>query len=278
MFGVLRELTGSEVEPPDGGAPQLSFALAGKVELPADDKLVLLRELSERRRVELVQELLEVRGPDGSARAAGRRARVDERQGRPRVGSRERARAGAESAWGPAVRWPRGRDDGSEARRAPPSGGLRGVRRAREREAGRVPRFGRVDAEAAAGARHDARVLRALVRQRPPRRLPARRARDDRLRDGARQGRGLRERAVRARGDLHAQRDRGAQPRGVCLGPRQPRPRRRGRRHRSRAPLELRPVAVRRGPHGGVVQGDPDRRVRRAATRRARRDRARGDA
>jgi Lon protease-like protein len=60
MFGVLRELTGSEVEPPDSGAPQLSFALAGKVELPADDKLALLRELSERRRVELVQELLEV--------------------------------------------------------------------------------------------------------------------------------------------------------------------------------------------------------------------------
>ena len=59
MFGVLRELTGSEVEPPDSATPQLSFALAGKVELPADDKLALLRELSERRRVELVQELLE---------------------------------------------------------------------------------------------------------------------------------------------------------------------------------------------------------------------------
>ena len=60
MFGRLRELTGSEVEPPDSGTPQLSFALAGKVELPSDDKLALLRELSERRRVELVQELLEV--------------------------------------------------------------------------------------------------------------------------------------------------------------------------------------------------------------------------
>jgi Lon protease-like protein len=59
MFGVLRELTGSEVEPPDRQTPQLSYALAGKVELPTDDKLVLLRELSERRRVELVQELLE---------------------------------------------------------------------------------------------------------------------------------------------------------------------------------------------------------------------------
>ena len=59
MFGVLRDLTGSEVELPDPGLPQLSFALAGKVELPHDDKLVLLRELSERRRIELVQELLE---------------------------------------------------------------------------------------------------------------------------------------------------------------------------------------------------------------------------
>jgi Lon protease-like protein len=59
IFGVLRELTESEVEVPDPALPQLSFALAGKVELPHDDKLVLLREVSERRRIELVQELLE---------------------------------------------------------------------------------------------------------------------------------------------------------------------------------------------------------------------------
>jgi len=59
IFAVLRELTGSEVEVPDPALPQLSFALAGKVELPHDDKLVLLREVSERRRIELVQELLE---------------------------------------------------------------------------------------------------------------------------------------------------------------------------------------------------------------------------
>ena len=59
MFGVLRDVTGSEVELPDPGSPQLSFALAGKVELAAGEKLVLLRELSERRRIELVQELLE---------------------------------------------------------------------------------------------------------------------------------------------------------------------------------------------------------------------------
>ena len=59
MFGVLRDVTGSEVELPDPGSPQLSFALAGKVELAAGEKLMLLRELSERRRIELVQELLE---------------------------------------------------------------------------------------------------------------------------------------------------------------------------------------------------------------------------
>ena len=59
IFGVLRELTGSGVEPPDPVSPQLSFALAAKVELPSDDKLRLLREVSEPRRLELVQELLE---------------------------------------------------------------------------------------------------------------------------------------------------------------------------------------------------------------------------
>jgi Lon protease-like protein len=59
VFGILRDVTGSDVELPDPGSPQLSFALAGKVELAAGEKLMLLRELSERRRIELVQELLE---------------------------------------------------------------------------------------------------------------------------------------------------------------------------------------------------------------------------
>jgi ATP-dependent Lon protease len=58
LFGRLRELTGSEVEVPEGDAPQLSFALAGKVELPVGDKLELLRVVSERRRIEIVQDLL----------------------------------------------------------------------------------------------------------------------------------------------------------------------------------------------------------------------------
>ncbi len=58
LFGILRELTESQVEVPGRHTPQLSFALAGKVELPADDKLGLLGETSERLRMELVQELL----------------------------------------------------------------------------------------------------------------------------------------------------------------------------------------------------------------------------
>ena len=58
LFGVLREVTESEVDVPDRVVPHLSFALAGKVELPMDDKLGLLGETSERVRMELVQELL----------------------------------------------------------------------------------------------------------------------------------------------------------------------------------------------------------------------------
>lgn len=58
LFGLLREVTASEVDAPERELSQLSFALAGKVELPADDKLGLLAETSERLRIELVQELL----------------------------------------------------------------------------------------------------------------------------------------------------------------------------------------------------------------------------
>ena len=46
------------MDAPDRGDSQLSFALAGKVELPSDEKLALLAETSERVRIELVQELL----------------------------------------------------------------------------------------------------------------------------------------------------------------------------------------------------------------------------
>jgi Lon protease-like protein len=58
LFGLLREVTSSDVDPPDAGMTQLSYALAGKVELPADAKLSLLGETSERARMELVQDLL----------------------------------------------------------------------------------------------------------------------------------------------------------------------------------------------------------------------------
>ena len=58
LFGALREVTESDVDIPADDAPQLSFALAAKVELPADDKLALLAETSERVRMEQVQELL----------------------------------------------------------------------------------------------------------------------------------------------------------------------------------------------------------------------------
>jgi Lon protease-like protein len=59
LFGVLREVTESEVDAPESGVPQLSFVLAGKVELPSEVKLELLREVSERRRIDRVQDLLE---------------------------------------------------------------------------------------------------------------------------------------------------------------------------------------------------------------------------
>jgi Lon protease-like protein len=59
VFGMLRDVTASDVEPPDPASPQLSYELAGKVELAPGEKLALLREVSERRRMELVQQLLE---------------------------------------------------------------------------------------------------------------------------------------------------------------------------------------------------------------------------
>jgi Lon protease-like protein len=74
LFANLRELTGSEVEIPDAGMPQLSFALAARVELAAPVKLELLAELSERVRLERVCELLE-----SAAVTVERRRRAAER-------------------------------------------------------------------------------------------------------------------------------------------------------------------------------------------------------
>lgn len=59
LFDRLRELTGSDLDVPDPGTAQLSFVLAGLVELAPDDKLQLLRDVSERSRMSRVCELLE---------------------------------------------------------------------------------------------------------------------------------------------------------------------------------------------------------------------------
>jgi Lon protease-like protein len=59
LFDSLREVTGSDVDVPGADAAQLSFVLAGRVEFPPDDKLQLLRDVSERRRMDLVCSLLE---------------------------------------------------------------------------------------------------------------------------------------------------------------------------------------------------------------------------
>ncbi len=69
LFERLRELTGSEVDVPEDDAAQLSFVLAGRVELPPEDKLRLLRDVSERSRLDHVGDLLE------NALAAARRVR-----------------------------------------------------------------------------------------------------------------------------------------------------------------------------------------------------------
>ena len=58
-FGALRDLTGSDVDVPEASRRDLSFALAAKVELPPAEKLALLRERSERRRMDMVVELLD---------------------------------------------------------------------------------------------------------------------------------------------------------------------------------------------------------------------------
>jgi ATP-dependent Lon protease len=58
LFEHLRELTVSEVEAPAGDSPQLSYALASRVELEPEIKQGLLQATSERVRLERVSELL----------------------------------------------------------------------------------------------------------------------------------------------------------------------------------------------------------------------------
>lgn len=59
QFARLREITGSDVDPPPADEPPLSYALAGRVELPTDAKLKLLVDVSERRRMSQVCELFD---------------------------------------------------------------------------------------------------------------------------------------------------------------------------------------------------------------------------
>jgi Lon protease-like protein len=59
LFDRLRRLTSSDLERPDPEQEQLSFAIAGHVELAPGLKLDLLAKVSERTRLELVCDILE---------------------------------------------------------------------------------------------------------------------------------------------------------------------------------------------------------------------------
>lgn len=59
LFDRLRELTRSDVEVPEADAPQLSYALAARVEFAPGDKLELLTDVSERSRLAHLCDLLE---------------------------------------------------------------------------------------------------------------------------------------------------------------------------------------------------------------------------
>ena len=97
-------------------------------------------------------------------------------------------------------------------------------------------------ADAAAGHRRDGRLLRAPSRHRAPQRLRPRGGGDRAVRGRPRPHRGVHELAGGVH-DLHEERDRGAEPRRVLVGPGQPRRGRHRRRHAARASLELRALA-----------------------------------
>ena len=97
------------------------------------------------------------------------------------------------------------------------------------------------------------------------------------LRGRAREGAGLHQRGLHARGRLHAQRDRGAEPRRLRLGPRQPRPRRRRRRRPSSSTTRTScPGSRSRSAPARAFRPIPIDGTWRAAARRARRDREAG--
>jgi Lon protease-like protein len=59
LFAKLVELTGTEIETPDPATPQLSYAVAARFEFVPSLKQELLEEVSERRRLRRLCELLE---------------------------------------------------------------------------------------------------------------------------------------------------------------------------------------------------------------------------
>ena len=189
------------------------------------------------------------RGDGRRARARDRRARPRQRQGRsPRRDTYDGAMAVTAAR---------------EARRRSACAPTSPTSRSSQRQAGRVPRLGRVDPEAAPGARRDAGLLRA------PR---------TRTCTAASTGSpSARPRATRARARRCARSSTRPSAREVVFtrsateginlvayawGLDEPRPRRRRRDHRARAPLELRPLAVRRQPHRRELPAHPDRRRR----------------
>ena len=127
----------------------------------------------------------------------------------------------------------------------------------------RLPRLGRVVAEAAPGARRDgsattrrryANVHRSVYQHRRPRPPSATR------RPGSRSRRFI-SAPQRARGRVHQERHRGAQPRRLLVGPGQPARGRRRRAHPDGAPRQHRAVADagRRARHRAAL-GPPHRR------------------
>lgn len=60
LFSRLAELTESDIDPPDPGTPELSFAVAGRFELSPELKQELLAESSERIRLARLCELLAI--------------------------------------------------------------------------------------------------------------------------------------------------------------------------------------------------------------------------
>jgi Lon protease-like protein len=82
LFEQLRDLTASTVEVPPAETEQLSFVLAGRVELAPEVKLELLEEVSERVRLERLCEILDevataVRRQRRAAERAATNGRVD---------------------------------------------------------------------------------------------------------------------------------------------------------------------------------------------------------